>query len=62
MNLTHSIWLESYTKKSSVAPIKARLLCLHHLGSNARFCAQWPNSLPDGIEIVSLKLPGRERR
>lgn len=55
-----STWFESFKKPG--ATITAQLLCFHHLGSNSRFSATWNNALPAHIEVLSLKLPGREKR
>lgn len=39
-----------------------KLICFHHAGGNASLYYQWPASLPDSIELISVQLPGRGNR
>lgn len=46
------------------APEKAsrRLICLPHAGAGATVFSRWPRSLPGDLEVLALRLPGRETR
>jgi surfactin synthase thioesterase subunit len=37
-----------------------RLFCFHHAGGGAAFFAPWAAALPRHIELVAIRLPGRE--
>jgi medium-chain acyl-[acyl-carrier-protein] hydrolase len=39
-----------------------RLLCLPHAGGGAAAFRAWPDELPEAVELVALRLPGRESR
>ena len=39
-----------------------RLVCLPHAGGGAAVFRGWAGELPDTVELVALRLPGRERR
>ena len=41
---------------------RARLLCLPPAGAGAQFFRGWSDALPDGVEVLALRLPGRESR
>lgn len=41
---------------------RLRLICLPCAGGAASRYREWPASLPDDIEVVSIQLPGREDR
>jgi medium-chain acyl-[acyl-carrier-protein] hydrolase len=41
---------------------RLRLFCLPHAGAGASLFRQWPQSLPDAVEVCSVQLPGRETR
>src|ERR1700735_3948256 len=40
----------------------ARMLCLPHAGAGPSTFFAWRDVAPDGVEIVPVSLPGRERR
>src|SRR5688572_103167 len=37
-----------------------RLLCFHHAGGGTAFFVPWAAALPAHIELVAIRLPGRE--
>ncbi|MGA8518751.1 MAG: alpha/beta fold hydrolase, partial [Pseudonocardiaceae bacterium] len=41
---------------------RLRLICLPAAGGGASRYRDWPAHLPDGVEVVSVQLPGRENR
>jgi medium-chain acyl-[acyl-carrier-protein] hydrolase len=41
---------------------RLRLLCLPFAGGGASAFRGWPETLPPGVEVVALQLPGREGR
>ena len=45
-----------------MAVLIARMLCLPHAGAGPSTFFAWRNMAPDGVEIVPVSLPGRERR
>jgi medium-chain acyl-[acyl-carrier-protein] hydrolase len=55
----HNKWLACLER---VPNPTLRLFCCHYAGGSASFCNGWTKFLPQGIEIVSVQLPGREER
>jgi surfactin synthase thioesterase subunit len=53
-------WITLYTKGS--APARLRLFCFPFAGGGSAFYRTWPNGLPDGVDIVAIRPPGRESR
>lgn len=47
--------------KSSLAP-SYRLICFPHGGGSVQSFRNWPDYLPDDIELICLDLPGRGKR
>ncbi len=41
---------------------RLRLFCFPHAGGGAAMYRQWGDGMPDGIEVFSVHLPGREDR
>ncbi|GIJ62246.1 thioesterase II family protein [Virgisporangium aurantiacum] len=41
---------------------RVRLLCVPHAGAGAALFVSWPSRLPAWIEVVGVRLPGRESR
>lgn len=41
---------------------RLRLFCFHYLAGGASAFRQWPEGLPQDIEVYALQLPGRENR
>jgi medium-chain acyl-[acyl-carrier-protein] hydrolase len=41
---------------------RLRLFCFHPAGSGASFYRDWPERLPEDVEVVAVSLPGREGR
>ncbi|MET7938256.1 alpha/beta fold hydrolase [Streptomyces sp. NPDC005322] len=39
-----------------------RLLCFPHTGGAASFYRQWSDLVPDGVELMAVRFPGREDR
>ncbi|NYI04021.1 thioesterase II family protein [Allostreptomyces psammosilenae] len=39
-----------------------RLFCFHHAGGGASVFAPWPRALPPEVEVLPVRLPGREAR
>lgn len=57
--LARSRWVQI----SRPAPAaRLRLICLPPAGGGASRYRDWPAHLPDGVEVVSVQLPGRESR
>ncbi len=52
-------WLARPRPRPS-APIK--LLCLHHAGGNPSNFRPWLDALPDDVELLAVRLAGREAR
>lgn len=44
------------------APAELRLVCLPHAGGGAGTFRAWPAALPAGVEVTTVRLPGREIR
>ena len=44
------------------AKARARLLCLHHAGGSPSAFRPWTLDLPEHVELLALRLPGREAR
>lgn len=42
--------------------VRMRLFCFHYAGATASIFRSWAKSVPDGVEIVAIQLPGREYR
>jgi medium-chain acyl-[acyl-carrier-protein] hydrolase len=45
-----------------VARPRLRMFCLPHAGGGASMFRLWGDSLPDGVEVCGIQLPGREGR
>jgi surfactin synthase thioesterase subunit len=43
-------------------PITARVFCFPHAGGGASLFCAWAPSVPDGMELCAIQLPGREDR
>ncbi|MFI5975393.1 thioesterase II family protein [Streptomyces sp. NPDC051452] len=41
---------------------RVRLLCFPHAGGAASFFRDWADGVPDGVEVVAVRYPGREDR
>ncbi|MFI9274907.1 thioesterase II family protein [Kitasatospora sp. NPDC052896] len=41
---------------------RARLLCFPHAGGAASFFQSWAELVPDGVELIAVRYPGREDR
>ncbi|MCB5907506.1 thioesterase II family protein [Streptomyces pinistramenti] len=41
---------------------RLRLVCLPYAGGGAAVFRTWPAALPDDVEVVAVRLPGRENR
>ena len=41
---------------------RVRLLCFPHAGGAASFFRSWAEFVPDGVEAVAVRYPGREDR
>lgn len=41
---------------------RVRLLCFPHAGGAASFFRSWADAVPDGVEVVAVRYPGREDR
>jgi medium-chain acyl-[acyl-carrier-protein] hydrolase len=54
-----SSWVKLTRARQSV---RMRLICLPSAGGGASRYREWPNYLPDDMEVVSIQLPGREDR
>ncbi len=52
----------SWFRRESVETPTARLLCLPPAGAGAQFFRGWRNAVPGYVEVVALRLPGRESR
>ncbi|MFJ9099155.1 thioesterase II family protein [Streptomyces sp. NPDC102405] len=52
-------WLRRHHPRS--VP-RARLVCFPHAGGNAQLFHTWPAHLPDDIELVAVRYPGRQER
>lgn len=55
----NSPWLQRFAPKPHA---RARLFCFPHAGVGASVYRQWPASLPDGLELCAVQLPGRANR
>ncbi len=53
-------WISIFTR-GGVSP-RFRLFCFPFAGGGAAFYRTWPNGLPDGVEVFSIRPPGRETR
>ena len=42
--------------------VSHRLICFPHAGGGAGAYAEWADSLPAGIEVTAIQLPGRQNR
>lgn len=54
-----SEWVTSFTQTSSG---QLRLFAFPYAGAGTVVYRNWTTSLPDGVELVSIRLPGRESR
>ncbi|MBT0773486.1 thioesterase [Kineosporia sp. J2-2] len=43
-------------------PGRVRLVCLPFAGGGAGVFQSWPGRVPEGVEVVAVRLPGRETR
>ncbi len=53
-------WFSSFSKGG--ASPRFRLFCFPFAGGGAAFYRTWPNELPEGIEVLAVRPPGRETR
>jgi medium-chain acyl-[acyl-carrier-protein] hydrolase len=42
--------------------VRLRLFCFHHAGGGASLYRSWRESMPGGLEVLPVQLPGRESR
>lgn len=57
--MSSTLWFRvSYPKPQA----RLRLFCLPYAGGAAAIYRNWPQSLPDDIEVCAIQLPGRENR
>jgi medium-chain acyl-[acyl-carrier-protein] hydrolase len=49
-------------QRRASGPVRARLFCLPHAGGGAAPYHRWSGHFPANIELVPVKLPGREER
>ena len=54
-------WLRTYRPASGRAP-RIRLVCFPHAGGNAQLFHGWPARLPDDVELLAVRCPGRQER
>jgi medium-chain acyl-[acyl-carrier-protein] hydrolase len=52
-------WLQTFKPRPTAA---ARLFCFPFAGGGAQSFSQWPNQLPENVELCAVQLPGRETR
>jgi medium-chain acyl-[acyl-carrier-protein] hydrolase len=52
-------WIEVFNPQEVAV---ARLICFPFAGGSAQSYSTWPSHLPDGIELLAVKLPAREAR
>ncbi len=57
--MTQNRWFSCSTRRKSP---KLRLFCLPHAGGGTALYHRWTPFLPQSIELIALKLPGREDR
>ncbi len=53
-------WFRTWPAKSGQP--NARLIVFPHAGVGASLCNGWSESLPEGVELMAVQLPGRENR
>ncbi|MEV6520822.1 alpha/beta fold hydrolase [Longispora sp. NPDC051575] len=53
------LWFRRYP---ATAPLGLRLVCLPHAGGAATFFHNWPDGLPDDVETLAVRYPGRQDR
>jgi medium-chain acyl-[acyl-carrier-protein] hydrolase len=56
---SRSVWLEGYQPKKNA---RLRLFCFPPAGGSAYQFSGWAHSLPAGVELLPVQLPGRGRR
>ncbi|CAL9516251.1 Thioesterase PikA5 [Streptomyces sp. enrichment culture] len=54
-------WLRRYAAASGRPP-RLRLVCFPHAGGNAQLFHGWPAHLPDDVELLAVRYPGRQER
>ena len=54
-----SSWTDYYTKLEKA---DFRLFCIPFAGGGASKYAPWKRLVPEGVELVPIQLPGREKR
>jgi medium-chain acyl-[acyl-carrier-protein] hydrolase len=52
-------WLQVFKPGAAAA---ARLFCFPFAGGGAQSFSQWPEQLPENVELCAVQLPGRETR
>ena len=57
--MTQNRWFSRSTRRDSP---KLRLFCLPHAGGGTALYHRWKPFLPPSVELIALKLPGREDR
>jgi medium-chain acyl-[acyl-carrier-protein] hydrolase len=53
-------WFSIFSKGG--APARFRLFCFPFAGGGSAFYRTWPNHLPESIEVLAVRPPGRETR
>ncbi|WP_083646966.1 thioesterase II family protein [Kitasatospora sp. CB01950] len=53
------VWFQVHRR---ARPPRLRLLCLPHAGGAATFFQGWPRLLPDDVEVLAVRYPGRQSR
>jgi surfactin synthase thioesterase subunit len=56
-----SPWLITYGAQDSER-VRLRLFCFHYAGATASIFRSWQGTLPEGVELIAVQLPGREYR
>lgn len=56
-----SPWLVRFGVENA-EPVRMRLFCFYYAGGVASIFRSWQGSLPEGIELLAVQLPGREYR
>lgn len=52
-------WLR---RMPAVGPVRHRLVCLPHAGGSWLAFVDWPDLLPQGVELIAVQYPGRQDR
>jgi medium-chain acyl-[acyl-carrier-protein] hydrolase len=51
-----------YVRRGRRDGARVRLVCVPYAGAGASIFSEWPELLPDDVEIIAIQLPGREDR